>query len=200
MNVANDEIKKFADKEFRKKILISSIILCLGFGQLGLVIGSRSWLIWRHTETPLLTGTDEITIPPSVLLPNRYLITVKFYIPTLWTEDLVGNITFTNQKSGKNYTYTYRLSGYMTYKYVVTDAKSLSMPSGKYFVSWVNNLNDYSYDLTTHGLFNFFPKDDTYPYLAENVMLFGSIMILIILAIVASHKFLRARRDHVYFK
>ena len=200
MKVANDKLKKFADKEFRKKVIISSIILCVGLGQLGLVIGSRSWLIWRHTETPLLTGTDEINIPPSALLPNRYLITVKFYIPTLWTEDLIGNITFTNQKSGKNYTFNYRIAGYMIYKLVVSDAKSISMPSGRYVISWANNLNDYSYVLTTHGLFNFFPKDDTYPYLAENVMLFGSIIILMILTIIALHKFLRARRDHIYFK
>lgn len=200
MNTANEEIQKDAHKLFRKKIIISSIILCIGFGQLGLVVGSRSWLVWRHPETLMLTGEDEITIPPSVLLPNRYLITVTFHIPILTTIDLVGSITFTNLKSGRNYTYNYRIVGYMIYKLVVSDAKSLYMPSGRYHVSWENNLNDYSYVLTTHGLFNLFPKDDNYPYLSENVMLIASIMILMILIIIATHKFLRAKRDHVYFK
>jgi hypothetical protein len=199
------ETKKVKNKkdpkiEFRKAILISILILSIGIVQIALVIGGRSWLIWRHHEGPQLTGEDEIYVPGSFLLPNRYLITVLFYIPTLWTEDLVGNITFTHHSSGNNYSFDYRVVGYMSYKLVDHDVISLSLIPGRYDVSWTNNLDDYAYTLTTHGFLNFFPKDGVYPYIQESIALIISSFIFVSLLVGAIRRYLKGRRNYAYHK
>ena len=178
-----DQKKKDPKLEFRKAILTSLLVLSLGLVQFGLVVAGRSWLVWRHPETLNLTGEDEIYLPGSFLLPDKYLITVHFYIPNLLTKDLIGNITFTHQGSGNNYTFNYSIRGYMSYKLVDHDVVSLALPTGRYNVSWFNNLNDYSYTLTTHGLLNFFPKDGVYPYIQENIALIISSFIMLALLV-----------------
>ena len=195
-----DKLKKDPKLEFKKAILTSLIVLSIGLTQFGIVIAGRSWLVWRHPETFNLTGEDEIYVPGSFLLPNRYLITVHFYIPTLWTPDLAGNITFTHQSSGNNYTFTYSVSGYMSYKLVDHDVISLALPTGRYNVSWSNNLNDYSYTLTTHGLLNFFPKDGVYPYIQENIALVISTFIMLALLVGSIRRFMKGRKDYAYHK
>lgn len=195
-----DKPKKDPKLEFRSAVLISLLVLSIGLVQFGLVIAGRSWLIWRHPETAQLTGEDEIYIPGSFLLPDRYLITVNFYIPTLWTEDLIGNITFTHQSSGNKYTFNYSVRGFMSYKLVDHDVVSLALPTGRYNVSWVNNLDDYSYTLTTHGFLNFFPKEGVYPYIQENIALIISIFIMLALLVGSLRRFLKGRRDYAYHK
>lgn len=202
MKVKPEKVKYMKDPkmEFRKAVLTSLLVLLIGLVQFGLVVGGRSWLIWEHHETPKLTGDDEINIPPSYLLPNRYLITVLFYIPTLWTPDLVGNITFTHLSSGNNYTYNYRVSGFMSYKLVDHDVISMVLLPGRYNISWINNLDDYSYTLTTHGLLNFFPKEGVYPYTQETVALIISIFILLALLVGSIRRFMKGRRNYAYHK
>ena len=200
VKIKKDQVKKDPKIEFRKAILTSLIVLSIGLVQFGLVIGGRSWLIWRHLETPKLTGEDELYVPGSFLLPNRYLITVHFYIPTLWTEDLIGNITFTQQSSGNNYTFNYRVTGFMSYKLVDHDVVSLALPTGRYNVSWFNNLNDYAYTLTTHGFLNFFPKEGVYPYLQENIALIISIFLLFALIVGSLRRYRKGRRAYAYYK
>lgn len=192
--------KKDPELEFKKAVIVSIILVSIGLTQLGIVIAGRSWLIWRTSESPALSGNDEIYVPGSLLLPDRYLITVLFYIPTLLTPDLVGNITFSHLSSGRNYTFNYQVSGYMSYKLVDHDVVSLVLLPGRYNVSWTNNLDDYSYTLTTHGLLNFFPKEGVYPYVQENVWLIVSIFIALSLLVGATRRFLKGRRDYAYHK
>ena len=200
VKIKKDQVKKDPKIEFRKAILTSHIVLSIGLVQFGLVVGGRSWLIWRHTETLDLTGEDEIYVPESYLLPRRYLITVLFYIPTLWTPDLVGNITFTNQNSGNNYTYNYKVRGYMSYELVDHDVISMVLLPGRYNVSWVNNIDDYAYTLTTHGLLNFFPKEGVYPYFQESIALIISIFLFFALLIGSLRRYRKGRRDYAYHK
>lgn len=200
VKIKKDQVKKDPKIEFRKAILTSLIVLSIGLVQFGLVIGGRSWLIWRHPETAELTGEDEIYVPITYLLPNRYLITVLFYIPNLWTDDLVGNITFTHQSSGNNYTFNYSVKGFMSYKLVDHDVASIVLLPGRYNVSWFNNLDDYAYTLTTHGLLNFFPKEGVYPYFQESIALIISIFILLSFLVGSIRRYLKGRRAYAYHK
>ena len=195
-----DKPKKDPKIEYKKAILISLLVLSLGLVQFGVVVAGRSWLIWDHPEGPNLTGEDEIYVPKSYLLLDRYLITVLFYIPNLWTPDLVGNITFTHQSSGNNYTYNYRVKGYMSFKLVDHDVISIVLLPGRYNVSWINNLDDYAYTLTTHGLLNFFPKEGVYPYMAESIALVISIFLLLSLLVGSLRRYRKGRRDYAYHK
>ncbi|MFX1572105.1 MAG: hypothetical protein ACFFB0_05110 [Promethearchaeota archaeon] len=184
---------------FKKAIIISILLLSIGIAQLVFVISVRSKLIWRQKGGPV-SGNVIINVPPNYLLPNRYVILVIGYFPSIFYEDVVGNVTFTHQNSGKNYTYDYRIVGYMMYKKMIFEAKSWVMKPGKYNISWDNNDKRYEYYFTTHGLFNFFPKDDKYPSNMETIVLVISSFALIALIIASIKKYMRAKRDYSYYK
>lgn len=184
---------------FRKGVLISILILSIGVAQLIFVISVRSKLVWRYKGGPI-SGEEVITIPRTYLLPNRYVITIIGYFPQILYDDVVGNITFTHQNSGKNYTFNYRIVGYLMYKKIIFDARSWVMKPGKYNVSWANNDNRYEYYFTTHGLFHFFPKDDKYPTTMETIVLVISSFVVVSCIIASSKKFMSAKRDYSYYK
>jgi len=195
-----EQRKKDPKLEFRKAILTSLIVLSIGLVQFGIVIAGRSWLIWEHPEELKLTGEEQIYVPESYLLPNRYLITVHYYHALLFSDDLVGNITFTHQNSGNIYTFNYRIRSYGTYKLVVHDVRSMVLLPGRYNVSWINNFDDYAYTLTTHGLLNFFPKEGVYPYFQESIALIISIFLLLGLLVGSIRRYRKGRRDYAYHK
>jgi len=184
---------------FRKGILISILLLSIGIAQLVFVVSVRSQLIWRQKGGPA-SGNIVINVPHTYLLPNRYVILVIAYFPTIIYDDVVGNITFTHQNSGKNYTFDYRIVGYMMYEKMIFDARSWVMKPGKYNVSWENNDNRYEYYFTTHGLFHFFPKDDKYPTNMETIVLVISSFALVSCIIASIKRYLRAKRDYSYYK
>ena len=184
---------------FRKGILISILLLSIGIAQLVFVISVRSKLVWRYKSGPI-SGEEVITIPRNYLLPNRYVITVIGYFPAIYYDDILGNITFTNQNSGKKYTYNYIIEGYMRYKKLIFEARSWAMASGRYNVSWENNDTRYEYLFTTHGIFNFFPKDDKYPYTMETFTLVISGFALVAFIIGSTKKYVRAKRNYSYYK
>ncbi|MFX1312438.1 MAG: hypothetical protein ACFFHD_07475 [Promethearchaeota archaeon] len=184
---------------FRKKVLISILLLSIGIAQLVFIISVRSKMVWRQKGSPI-SGNTVINVPPNFLLPNRYVILVIGYFPTIIYDDVIGNITFTHQNSGKNYTFNYRIVGYLMYKKMIFDARSWVMKPGKYNVSWENVDSRYEYYFTTHGLFNFFPKDDKYPTNMETIFLIISIFGLISLLVVSIKRYLSAKRDYSFYK
>jgi len=184
---------------FRKGILISILLLSIGIAQLLFVVSVRSQLVWRQKGGPV-SGNIVINVPINYLLPNRYVILVIGYFPTVLYDDVVGNITFTHQNSGKNYTFDYRIVGYLMYENMIYDARSWVMKPGKYNVSWENNDNRYEYYFTTHGLFHFFPKDDKYPTNMETIVLVISSFAIVSFTIASIKKYLRAKRDYSYYK
>ena len=191
--------KKDPEVTFKKGIIIAILLLSIGIAQLIFVISVRTKLIWRYAGGPT-SGDKVINVPPTYFYSNRYIIMVIGYFPMIIDEDVVGNITFTNQNSGKTYTFNYRIVGYLMYEKMIYDISIWTMSPGKYNVSWDNNYNRYEYYFTTYGLFNFFPNDDKYPTNMETIMLVVSIFGLVASLIASIKKYLKAKRDISYYQ
>ncbi len=191
--------KKDPEVTFKKGIIIAILLLSIGIAQLIFVISIRSKLIWRYKGGPV-SGEDVINVPPTYLYSNRYIIMVIGYFPMVIDEDVVGNITFTHQNSGKTYTFNYTIVGYLMYEKMIFDTRIWTMSPGKYNVSWDNNYNRYEYYFTTYALFNFFPNDDKYPTNMETIMLVVSIFGFVAFLISAIKKYLRIQRDISYYR
>lgn len=184
---------------FKKGVIIAILLLSIGIAQLIFVISVRSKLIWRYSGGPV-SGEKVINVPPTYLYPNRYIIMAIGYFPMIIDEDVVGNITFIHQNSGKTYTFNYTIIGYLMYQKMIFDTRIWSMNPGKYNVSWDNNYNRYEYYFTTYGLFNFFPNEDKYPTNMETIMLIVSIFGLVAFLIGAIKKYHKTKRDYAYYK
>jgi hypothetical protein len=185
--------------EYKRGILISVIFLVLGIAQIVFVVSSRSQKIWLYKAGPA-TGNRVINVPPSFMLPNRYIFTIAGLFPHILDENVVGNVTLEHQGSGKTYFFNYTIVGYLMYEKIILDAKCFSMKPGWYNVSWDNNVDRFEYYFTTHGLFNFFPSDDRYPSLMETIMLIISIFGLIALSIASIKKYLKTKRNYAYHR
>lgn len=192
-------MKQDPRREYKKGIVISILLISLGIAQLVFIVASRSQLIWRF-KPGLNSGEDVITIPRSYLLPDRYIMTVMGYFPNILDGDVVGNITFSHQNTGKNYTLNYKIVGYLTYKKMLIEARSWVMIPGVYNVTWENNVNRFEYMFTTHGVFNFFIDNDRYPSFAESIVLVVSIFGLIAFLIASIKKYFKARRAFAYYQ
>ncbi len=191
--------KKDPEVTFKKGIMIAILLLSIGIAQLIFVISVRSKLIWRYAGGPV-SGEQVINIPPTYLYSNRYIIMVIGYFPMVIDDNVVGNITFTHQNSGKTYTFNYMIVGYLMYKNMIFDTRIWTMQPGKYNVSWDNNYKRYEYYFTTYGLFNFFPNDDKYPTNMETIVLIISIFGFIAFLIASIKKYLKVKRDIAYYQ
>ena len=191
--------KKDPEVTFKKGVIIAILLLSIGIAQLIFVISVRTKLIWRYGGGPT-SGETVINVPPTYLYSNRYIIMAIGYFPMIIDDNIVGNITFIHQNTGKTYTFDYTIIGYLMYKKMIFDTKIWIMHPGKYNVSWVNNDNRYEYYFTTYGLFNFLPNDDKYPTNMETIMLIVSIFGLVACLIASIKKYLRAKRDISYYK
>ncbi|UCC20538.1 MAG: hypothetical protein JSV62_04415 [Promethearchaeota archaeon] len=187
-------------RQFRKAILISLLILSVGIGQLIVVIAGRSWLIWTYDGNSGIEGDDVVNIPQSYLLPDRYLVIIIGKFPYYSMPDVVGNITLTPINGGDPYFFEYRINGYWIGDNVKTDARSVVIIPGIYNITWSNVDNRFAYLITTHGLFNWFFAEDTYPYTAETVVLVISIILTVFFIGYSIKKYQEAKRDLAYYK
>ncbi|UCC19481.1 MAG: hypothetical protein JSV62_15490 [Promethearchaeota archaeon] len=191
-------------KQYRKSIIISLLLLGIGIGQLFIVISGRSWLVWSYNGNSGFEGEETVSVPQSYLLPNRYLIIVSGIFPLLYLDPLVGNITLTRIDGGEQLFLDYRIVGFWVDDGVKTEAWSVILTAGRYNISW-SNTNDhdgksFNYIITTHGLFNWFFEDDRYPFTAESVALFISIILLVFFVGYSIRKYQEGKRDLSYYK
>lgn len=185
--------------EYRKGLYIVILFFSLGVAQLTFVISTRSQLIWRYKPGPS-SGSDIIRVPESYLLPNRYVFTIGGIFSNILDENVAGNVTLVNLKTGKNHTINYNIEGYLKYKKLILDARLIKLSSGRYNISWENNASRFEYYFTTHGLFNLFPENDRFPYISETVFLVISIFGLIAFLIAAIKKYLKIKRAYAFHK
>ncbi|MFW9783170.1 MAG: hypothetical protein ACFFFB_12880 [Candidatus Heimdallarchaeota archaeon] len=193
----SQSIGKDPKVEFKKGTLIAIIMFSLGIGQLALVVGTRSELVWRYQPGPL-SGETTVSFPRTYLLPDRYVIMVVGYFPHILDGNVTGNMTLIHQSSGTTYTFNYEIEGYLMYEKLIYETRSWVMEPGNYNITWNNNVDRFEYFITTHGLFNFFPQNDKYPYVMESVMLVISVFGLIALLIGAIKKYQRSKRAFSY--
>ncbi|MEE9376944.1 MAG: hypothetical protein V3V33_02790 [Candidatus Lokiarchaeia archaeon] len=191
--------KKDPKVTFKKGVMIAILLLSIGIAQLIFVISVRSKLIWRYKGGPV-SGEEVINVPPTYLYPNRYIIMVIGHFPMFRDENVVGNITFIHQNSGKTYTFNYTIFGYLMHKTLIFDTRLWSMNPGKYNVLWDNNYDRYEYYFTTYALFNFFPNEDKYPTNMETIMLIVSIFGLAALLIASIKRYIGAKRDYAFYQ
>ncbi|MHA2006928.1 MAG: hypothetical protein ACXABO_02930 [Promethearchaeota archaeon] len=182
---------------FRKGIMIAILLLSLGVAQLVFVISTRSQLVWRYRPGPR-SGDEIVTIPPNLLYPNRYVLTVMGFFPSILYDDVIGNITFSHLSSGKNFTHDYRIVGYLMYEKMILDVKLIGLNPGRYNISWDNNDRRFEYMFTTHGLFNLVPNIDRFPYISETVFMLISIFGFIAFLVASIKKYLKERRNYAY--
>ncbi|MFX1326402.1 MAG: hypothetical protein ACFE8N_15740 [Promethearchaeota archaeon] len=193
----SQSIRKDPKVEFKKGTLIAIIMLGLGIGQLAIVVGTRSELIWRY-QPGSISGETNVFFPRTYLLPDRYIIMAIGYFPNILDENVIGNITLNHLSSGKTYTFNYVIEGYLMYEKLIYETKSWVMEPGYYNITWNNNVDRFEYFITTHGLFNFFPQNDKYPYIMESIMLVISIFGLIALLVAAIKKYQRSKRAYSF--
>jgi len=185
--------------EYKRGLLIIALFLSLGVGQLIFVISARSQLIWRYNPG-VTSGSEIVNVPRSYLLPDRYVFTIAGYFPHILDENVVGNVTLVHQSSGKNYFFNYTIVGYLMYEKMILDARLINIDPGVYNISWENNVDRFEYYFTTHGLFNLFPQNDRFPYLAETIILIISIFGLVAFLVAAVKKYLKTKRNYSYYK
>jgi len=192
--------KKDPHVEYKKTLIIAFIVFTIGISQLVFVIFSRSFLIWREKKGSSISGSQIINVPPNYLPPNSYVFMVVGYFPTIIYDDVVGSISFVHLNSGKNYSFSYRIVGYLQYEEMIYKVRIWSMKPGKYNVSWINNDDRFEYFLTSRGIFNFAPRIDKYPYISEMIVLIVSIFILVACIIGTIKRYIRAKRDYGFYK
>ncbi|MFX1417803.1 MAG: hypothetical protein ACFE9N_02655 [Promethearchaeota archaeon] len=195
---------KDPNKQYRNKIILSILLFVIGVGQLIMVITGRSWLIWSYNGYSGMEGDQIVSIPQSYMLPNRYLIIVSGIFPERYLDPFVGNITLTHLNGGEQLFFDYRIVGYWIDDGVKTEARSVILTPGRYNISWSNTDDgdgkSFNYVITTHGLFNWFFETDRYPFTAESVTLFISIVLLVFFIGYSIKKYQEAKRDISYHR
>ncbi|MHA2391841.1 MAG: hypothetical protein ACXAEX_07715 [Promethearchaeota archaeon] len=186
-------------KQHKKKLIRIILTVAIGIGQLLTVIGGRSWLIWRYSG-PSGHGVENIYIPQSYLIPNRYVITVTGIFPHAMMDNVVGNFSLTNINTGKSSVFEYSIRGFWIVGGIKNEVVSISLTPGKYNVSWFNSDDRYEYIITTQGIFNWLIEEDRYPYMAENIALFISILLAIFFVVYAIKNYGEAKRDLKYYQ